>query len=182
MLSLLRKAERERAKIARASLASALLLVLLSGVLPFSALASRGCKMACCVSKLSHGAESCSLSFAGENQEEASDTQSKEDSAAHHHMQQEGAHRSSNEESQTASISYEALTSTCSPECACAPSASTQSPRPRETAALSDAARPRPPTLVIFSESSSKVLLPSAYLRRRSRPRAPPSSLINTTA
>jgi len=183
LLYLLLKAERDRAKIARICLASVLALVLLSSVVPFSALASRGCKMACCVARLSHEAESCSVGFASENKEEASDTLSEEDSA-HHHTQQGSAHRSSSEESsQTASIAYEVMTYACSPECACcAASASTQLPRPRETVLMSGAIRTRPPMLVIFDESRSKLLLPSTDLRRQTRPRAPPSLLINTPA
>src|SRR5438067_9194945 len=115
---LLLKAERGRAKIARISLASVLLLILLSSIVPFNTLASRGCKMACCIAKLSNGTESCSVSFAGENQEEASDTLSEAD-AAHHHTQQGSAHHSSIEESsQTASIESQVITSACSPECA----------------------------------------------------------------
>ena len=175
MLYLSLKTERERAKIARISLASVLLLVLLSSIVPFSALASRGCKMACCIAKLSHGRESCSVKFAGENQLEESDNQGEEHSA-HNHAQHAGAHSSSlsDESSQTASPASQAMTSPCSPECCTGALSSVQERRQRDQAIIADAAKLRPSTPVVFSRQSINPARFLSHLRDQNTPRGPP--------
>ena len=182
MLSSFRTAKRVHASAARIFLAVLLLLVLLSSVVPFSSLASHRCQMACCMGKPPHAEGSCSVAFLSDENREAADDQGEEHSA-HHQAEYSSAHHSSSKESsQTASVAYQVLTTPCLPECACAASASTRSPRPRETAAVSAATHARPPTAAPFRKDYARTLLPFAARRRQIRPRAPPIFTVNLSA
>jgi hypothetical protein len=182
-----------------------LVLVLLAGIVPFSALsASHECSMACCVGKPPHMAGSCSAAFVSEGQAEPSAEPGEEDSAHDGHMaHSQGATsqavasiehhapaglssshhpKSARKESpRTRSVAAQAITMPCSPECAAA-SAFSQVRRPRDPALISIAARPRPPTRRLFIGRFTAPLPKSAEVRRLSRPRAPPHLLDNLSA
>lgn len=175
MLSLLRKAKRERASIARIVLALMLMLVLLSSVAPFSSLASRGCKMACCVGKAQGMASSCSFTFASERPAQIPDEQGEED-AAPNHAQHVGAHgSSSNEElSQAASPASQAMTPPCPPECCAGALSSVQGRRQRDHAISANATKPRPSATVVFSFESIDLARFLSHICDQSIPRGPP--------
>jgi hypothetical protein len=156
-----------------------LLLVLLAGIAPFGSLASHRCQMACCLGKAPHAEGSCSVAFMSEEKEEAANDQGEEhsDHHAHHSTAQASSSKSS---SQNLSVAAQVITTPCSPECAAAASASTRSPR--EAAAMSVAARPRPPSAALYKKDFSGTLLPSGERRQRIRPRAPPISSVNISA
>lgn len=183
MFSSLRPATPTRASLARTVLATLLVLVLLAGVAPFSSFSSssHACQMECCAGKPPHEAGSCSVAFAKGSKSKAHAEHNEQ--AAHHSAQHQTHQPSSGEKStETASIAPLTMTTPCSPACAAISLGSTQLRRQRETAALSSANRPRPPTAVIFNKDFYRVLLPSAERRRQVRPRAPPLSLINLSA
>jgi hypothetical protein len=175
LLSLLRKAKQARASSARIVLALMLMFVLLSSVAPFSSLAARGCKMACCVGKAQGMASSCSFTFASERQAQISDEQGKEHSAHSHaqHVSPHGA-SSSEESSQTASLAAQAMTSPCSLECCTGALSSVQGRRQRNHAIIADAAKPRPSTLLVFSRQSINPARFLSHLRDQSVTRGPP--------
>jgi hypothetical protein len=177
-----------------------LVLVLLAGVVPFSALsASHECAMACCAGKPPHMAGSCSVAFVSEEQAEPSAEPGEEDSAHDVHMAHStgatsqavasvehhaSAGRSSSHHSKSAgkeslptrSVAAQAITTPCSPECAAAFS---QVRRPRDPALIAINARPRPPTRRLFTGCFTSPSPKSAEVRRLSRPRAPPRLLDN---
>jgi hypothetical protein len=177
-----------------------MMLVVLAGAVPFSSLASsHECGMACCIGKPSHMAGSCSTALGDEEQAQASDEPgdehtahsdhamhlSGEDSQAvastghHETAKPPSTHHSKSgakESTLTARIASQAIMTPCSPECAAAASVSTQVRRPRDSAASSIATRPRPPTLLSFTNHQATPLRKSAERRRLSRPRAPPRS------
>jgi hypothetical protein len=195
-----------RKSIARIILATTLLLVMLSGIVPFTSLSSsHECGMACCAGKPSHMAGSCSTALDDDEQAEppaepsdehsthdhqqmhSSDATSQEVASTSHHgtAKHHQAHRSKSggkESLQTARIASQAMTTPCSPECAAAASASTQVRRPRNPASLTIATRPRPPTLLVVAGHQATPLPKSAERRRLSRPRAPPAFLNNLSA
>lgn len=78
-----------------------------------------------------------------------------------------------------ASVAAQAFTTPCSEECAAAALTLASVRRPRDAAAFSIAARPRPPTLYSHSSFINHLSFSSAERRRQSRPRAPPLSLVN---
>jgi hypothetical protein len=184
LLSSFRTAKQARASAARILLAVLLLLVLLASVAPFGSLASHRCQMACCIGKSPHAEGSCSVAFLSEENAEGTDEQNEEHSA-HHHAQHNQANQSSAKKASsptTASMTARIITTPCSPECAAAASASTRSPRPRETAALLVAHGARAPNTALFKKDYSGTLQPSAERRQRIRPRAPPPSPVNLSA
>jgi hypothetical protein len=182
VLSSVRTANRRRASVGQIILAVMLLLALLASVAPFSSLASHRCQMACCIGKAPHAEGSCSVAFMSEEKEEAAEDQGAEHDA-HQHAHHSAAQPSSGKKSSPiTSVAAQVVTTPCSPECAAAASALTRSPRPRETAAMSVAGRPRPPSVALYKKDFSRTLLPSGERRDSIRPRAPPISSINLSA
>jgi hypothetical protein len=180
--SSVRTATRRRASTGQIILAAMLLLALLASVAPLGSLASHRCQMACCLGKAPHAEGSCSVAFMSEEKEVAANDQGEEHSAHHHTHHSEAQPSSSKDSSRNLSVAAQIITTPCAPECAAAASASTRSPRPREAAAMSVAARPRPPSAALFKKDYSKTLLPPGERRHRIRPRAPPISSINISA
>ncbi|MBA2732197.1 MAG: hypothetical protein H0U54_04820 [Acidobacteria bacterium] len=206
MLSVSRPTKTARTSIPRIVLAAMLMIVLLAGIVPFSSFSSsHDCGMACCVGKPSHTAGSCSVQLGDEEHAEPpaepGDEHSAHDSHAahssgatsqvvassenHRTAKRPPAHHSKSgakESPRTASIASEAMTTPCAPECAAAALSSSQVRRPRDPAALTIAAGPRPPTLLFFAGHLSQPLPKSAERRRLSHPRVPPSLLNNLSA
>lgn len=194
----MRHASPTRAAIPRIFLAAMLALALLSGIFPLNALSSsHECTMSCCVGKSPHEAGSCSVAFA-DNEEAATSDDLEHEQTAHSahagHISQtpaphEGhkrAKQSSKQQSksgkataQNLSVRAQALTKPCAPECAAAAaSASTQTRRPRDTAAQTNAGKPSP-TIITFNASHfSNTWQPCAAKRKLLPPRAPPLPLV----
>lgn len=200
MLSVSRPTSPALKSLARITLATMLLLVLLAGAVPFSSLSSsHECGMACCAGKPSHMAGSCSTALIDEEHEAETPAEPNDDDDAHsahgHNMRLSGAtsqadtsnklHQSTGrtsarylksgikESPPTASVHSQAMTTPCSPECAAA-SVSTQVRRPRDPAAASINLRPRPPTSYLLAGCFTVPSPKSAEGRRLSHPRAPP--------
>lgn len=201
MLSPLRfTASRPRTSPARNILAAMLVVVLLAGVAPLSALSrSHQCRMACCVGKSPHAEGSCSVSFLSETQAEEPDEQVEAEAppAAHAHHMSVGVedhvastHHSSaqhaasgKEQSHTARVVSQAITTPCSPECAAAAvSSSIQLRGQRDAAAMSTAGSLHPPARIHLTKEVSTLLWSSSETGRQIRPRAPPLSLVHFSA
>ena len=186
-----------RGSIVSSFLAAMLVLVLLSAIAPLSSFSSsHECSMACCAGKPSHLEGSCSVAFANDLEAKSTEDQGEavEAHSAHAHhdagassesvTNRHSAHHSSSkrtESIQTLTAASQVMTSPCSPECAAAAVAPTQTRRPRDAAAMSFAGNARPPTLRLIKNVISVVFLPSSEGRRQVRPRAPPI-LLNPSA
>jgi hypothetical protein len=197
-----RPATPHRTSIARIVLATMLTLVVLASVVPFSSLSSsHECGMACCTGKPSHMAGSCSAAFitkeeaappddkhsAHDHTMRSSDAISETNASAKRHgaaRHSPARHPTSNIKSnRRASVASQAtLTTPCSPECASAASGYAQVRRPRDPAAQTVAAKPRPSTRRLFAGRFTVPTPQSAEARRILRPRAPPSLLNNLSA
>lgn len=191
--------------VARIFIVMALALVLLAGLIPPGALsAARICKMACCAGKPLHEAGACKAVLPSAGPNEATPETDADEHAAHDGMQMASApaervvetitptgHSQTAQPSSTqhpaprraraeqASLTAQAFTTPCSAECAVAALALRQVRRPRESAALSIAITPRPPTVIARTDAINILRPSSAERRRQSRPRAPPVSLVN---
>lgn len=213
MLSRPHKAHLISNGIARISVVALLLLILLAGLIPSSALSAlHTCKMACCAAKPSHEAGACNAVLPSEAQDHSPQATDADEHSFHHgDMQMPGAATEVTVEAttetevssghcQTAkqpSASHDApprekakqsgnvvqaFTKPCALACVAAALNTAQMRRPRESAALSIAVRPRPPTLVSRADDINQLLPSSIERRRQSRPRAPPFSLVNFSA
>jgi hypothetical protein len=179
---------------------------LLAAIAPFniSSMAAHSCSMPCCAGgACSTGA--CGFNFAAPVKEAEAESHCEHDSnAMTHAVASESEHESSAMEisdelcgapnvfesvfkssdfilppeslSRTASVTTQAFSEPCSAECGAGTSAFSQFRRSRETAALGQAYRPRPPTLGFVSENFSHLASLNARWRRQSPPRAPPLS------
>ncbi len=184
---------------ARIVLATMLLLVILAGVLPFSAISSAHmCSMPCCVGLAPHAAGSCHVnpskqqnplrvemcgamemlpSAHGEMQVHEA---SAKDIAAPAHCATQENHSAAQSPtyqdvpSQTASVASLALTQPCQSDCGACSGNFAQLRRFHDAATLPLALRPRPPTLAWQSQRSDKLPYIPAAWRKSFRPRGPP--------
>jgi uncharacterized protein involved in copper resistance len=85
-------------------------------------------------------------------------------------------------QTEQATVSARAFDKPCSMECAAAVLNLSPGRQKREAAALSTAFRPRPPTLLSRADHLNPLFASTIERRRQSRPRAPPSSLVNLSA
>jgi hypothetical protein len=81
-----------------------------------------------------------------------------------------------NSSQQTTSIAASMLTRPCPPDCGAGTFSSSSQSRPRDSAAVAYADRPRPPSSLRLSHPSDNPAKELADLFRRSRPRGPPLS------
>lgn len=188
-------------RLARVILGSALLLSILSANIPFSVFASGPmCNLACCAGRAPHVAGSCMsgschISLNGRKRhihleptielgERLCGLQGIKLNSARLLVTEAGtidvrsdrSPRTSRNASEQASLSTTALTKPCQSDCGSCGSSFTNSNRRRNAAALTHAARPRPPTLSSQPGVSSLVILTRAAERKQSRPRGPPLS------
>jgi hypothetical protein len=183
--------------LARAGVALLLTFALLQGGKFFaSPLTPRFCTMSCCVGKLPHKAGSCHAKVSEAAREtgatgESCGTHGHAATDAHEHAadahaeshappQQAHGHADS-EETQTspaqtppAPAALDALSKPCPPDCSCGASNSAGQTRQRDSAAVSHARRPRPPSDALRFNFTSDLISPSSALLPQSGPRAPP--------
>lgn len=96
------------------------------------------------------------------------------DDAARDEAQGGAAQAASSNPALTASIEPAMLTRPCAPDCGVSTNGFTQLRRSRDSAALSTAGQPRPPTLIKFSTRSDTPAFKTGLLCRRCVPRGPP--------
>lgn len=192
--------------MARAFVAALLIVVLLGGVAPFSTFpATAVCTMECCVGLPPHETGSCHMNMSagtpGPHETEACAMTEATDEVTGGAMGMEDSHSSfeavtidasdhcnrkstaegarfpsTNDPHTQASLAAQSLTKPCPPECGTGVMGFAQLQRSRDTSALADALRPRPPTIARQSRFIEANLFTTTALHKRVRPRGPPPS------
>ncbi|HEX7997555.1 MAG TPA: hypothetical protein VF528_03980 [Pyrinomonadaceae bacterium] len=208
MLSRPRKVWISTKGIARIFAVALLTFVLLSGLIPAGALtATHACRMDCCAAKPPHETGACNAvppstqpietTKDADTDEHPShhermemnvtvrETVTETDASSHHcqtakhsSAQRQAPHRAQTHNETASSATARAFDKPCSAECAAGVLTLTQGRRPRESAAHSIAARPRPPTLAACPGSFNILLSSSTEHGRQSSPRGPPAPLV----
>jgi hypothetical protein len=182
-----------QAPAARTLRAAILALALLAASTPFNSLAlTHFCSMPCCAGKPLHSAGSCTGNSCHAHLARKKTPAPDELCGGHAHMahgtllHNQGASHiaqtsydfadeaQQHTPTQTVSVASSFLTKPCPADCGASVGGGAQVRRTRDSAALSHAAQPRPPTRVRLASRSDHMRPALSALRKQARPRAPP--------